>query len=132
GNKRVYGAKADTWRLQDEVLPVEPIVRPDDGPEISQPDPPPARPVKNRERIVGPEQEPCMHLWMALQPPQHSEAVRQGQRRDVCEEIRVALHQVQERAMVWLIRDQAVAASMGGDDWYTLIQGTGHLAGITG
>src|SRR5438128_4072253 len=73
-----------------------------------------------------------MYFWMALQPPQHSEAVRQGQGGDICEEIRVALHQVQERLIVWLIRDQAVAASMGGDDCHALIQGNPQLVGIAG
>ena len=73
-----------------------------------------------------------MYFWMALQPPQHSEAVRQGQRRDICEEIRIALHQVQERSIVWLKRDQAVAASMGGDDRHAFLQRNPQLVGIAG
>jgi len=73
-----------------------------------------------------------MHFRMVLKSPQHSEAVRQRQRGDIGEEIRVALHPIQERPIVWLIRDQAVAASVGGDDRDAFLQGHPQLVGVTG
>src|SRR6478672_4505906 len=114
--------RGDAEALQNPVLPIETIRRSDNGDQLAHSDSAPRGHMKHGQRIIRAEQQPIGQLRMVAEFQQHQESIRQGERGQVCEEVRIRVNQREQGCIIRFMHDESIAAPVGGDDRDALVQ----------